>query len=107
MKDCFLHTHYGWCYYDMKDMLIYGLYVEPEFRRQGKAARLLKMVIAEMRANGYNGPIKIAAAPDERGISKHRLAEFYRSLGLAVINEQKANVSFRTPWLSARFNERK
>lgn len=107
MKDYFVHTHYGWCYYDLQDMLIYGLYVEPEFRRQGKAARLLKMVIAEMRADNYSGPIKIAAIPYARGISKHRLAEFYRNLGLVVINEQKANVSFRTPWLSERFNERK
>lgn len=107
MKECFVHTHYGWCYYDMQDMLIYGLYVEPEFRRQGKAARLLKMVIAEIRADGYNGQIKIAAAPYERGISKHRLAEFYRSLGLSVINEQKAKISFHTSWIDKRFTERK
>lgn len=107
MKECFVHTHYGWCYYDMQDMLIYGLYVEPEFRRQGKAERLLKMVVAEMRAEGYEGQIKIAAVPYARGISKHRLAEFYRSLGIIVINEQRTNISFRTSWLDKRFSERK
>lgn len=88
MKECFVHTHYGWCYYDLQDMLIYGLYVNPAVRRQGKATRLLKMAIAEMRAAGQNGPIKVEAIPQGGKITKSQLTDFYKRLGLVVINEQ-------------------
>ena len=86
MSNNFINTDYGYVYYYLPDCLIYGLYVDPCFRGRGKATRLLKMAIAEIRAEGYDGPIKIEAIPQEKCMTKQELEAFYRKLGLKVLN---------------------
>ena len=62
---------------------IYNLYVCPEFRRQGKAKRILQAAIKMIRRTGYAGRIKIVARPDD-GINAKKIASFYKRLGLDV-----------------------
>lgn len=84
----FYHDKYGYCYYEMgafSTPIIYGLFVEPEYRRSGHACRLLNEVIKILRAAGYTNTIHIQAAPGEDGIDRDRLVAFYESLGLTVI----------------------
>lgn len=66
--------------------MIYGLFVHPEYRTQGKAKRLLMLVINEIRDTGYSGDIEIEAIPKEDGIDLDRLILFYTSMGLKVLN---------------------
>lgn len=87
----FIHTPYGYCYYCLDKpvseggtYLLYGLYVNPQYRRQGHAKRMLRFLIEEIQSFGYTGPIYIKAIPEEDSISVKDLAAFYESLGLSV-----------------------
>lgn len=87
MED-FIQTRFGYCYYEVtpNSAFVYGLFVHPEYRRQGKARRLLALVIEEIRDAGYSGDIEIEAIPKENGIDLCRLGRFYTSMGLKVLN---------------------
>lgn len=87
MED-FVQTRFGYCFYEVKEdsALVYGLFVHPEYRMQGKAKRLLMMVIAEIRNTGYRGGIEIEAIPKEDGVDLDLLIKLYTSMGLKVSN---------------------
>ncbi len=91
IKDDFVQTAYGYCFYNFegKNAFIYGLYVYPKHRRQGKARRLLVLVIDEIKATGYDGEIEIEVDPKENSITKEDLENFYRSMGLRVYSRPK------------------
>lgn len=86
MED-FIQNRFGYCFYDTQRIpaLIYNLYVNPEHRRQGRAKRLLEVVIHEIRAAGYKGVIAIEAVPKEGVISLEKLRSFYEKMGLKII----------------------
>lgn len=90
----FIHTPYGYCYYhldkpvsDGGTYLIYGLYVHAAYRRKGHARRMLKFLIDEIRAAGYDGEIYIKAEPEENSISVYALTDFYRGMGLSTTTD--------------------
>ena len=87
----FIHTPYGYCYYHLDKpveeggtYLIYGLYVYPQYRRQGHSKRMLNFLIDEIRAAKYKGPICIKAQPEENSIDIKKLISYYESLNLTV-----------------------
>lgn len=89
----YVHTWYGYCYYNLDTpvenggtYLIYGLYVYKEYRRNGYAKRMLQYLIDEIRNTGYTGPIYIKAEPEESSISLPDLIRFYAGMGLTVTN---------------------
>jgi ribosomal protein S18 acetylase RimI-like enzyme len=85
----FIHIKQGYCYFQLyvrKPAVIFGLYVEPEYRRKGYAKKLLQLVISEIRNTGYAGTIQIKADPQEDSISKEQLVTFYERQGLQVVN---------------------
>lgn len=77
--------HFGWCYYDLKVPLIYGLYIQKEFRRKGYSRKLLNLVIDEIRSHGIPDDIKIEVMPLENSISSDDLKKYYESLGLEIL----------------------
>lgn len=83
----FIHNKFGYCYYQIcKDSaLIYGLYVEPEHRRQGNAKRLLQLVVNEIRYTGYAGDINVQVLAEEPGIETRRLIQLYKAFNLTII----------------------
>lgn len=86
----FIHNKYGYCYYDTETggrALIFNLYVEPEYRRQGHATKLIQMVINEIRRTGYDREIEIVAEPYENSISLKDIIAFYEKMGLKVVKE--------------------
>lgn len=86
----FIHCKQGYCYYACppdKNPIIYNLFVEPAYRHQGHARRLLKLVITDIRRSGCMRPICIEARPKEGSISLATLTQFYSSLGLVVIGD--------------------
>lgn len=85
----YISTHYGYCYYDLENNLIYNLYVYEDYRRKGYAKRLLQYVINEIRQSGYTGEIHIQANPKENSISKDNLVCFYKQMGLNIIDGKK------------------
>lgn len=50
----YIKNKFGYCYYEFVDdyVHIYGLYILPKYRQQGKATELLKQVIKEIRKQG-------------------------------------------------------
>lgn len=86
MED-FIQTRFGYCFYEVREdsALIYNLFIHPEYRGQGKARKLLRLVIDEIRDTGYTGDIKIEANPKEEGIDLGQLIEFYTSMGLKLL----------------------
>lgn len=87
----FIHTPYGYCYYHLDKpvseggtYLLFGLYVNPQYRRRGHAKRMLLFLIDEIRSMKYDGPIYIKAEPEENSIEVSDLIAFYKSLGLTV-----------------------
>ena len=90
INDDFIHNKFGYCYYEIesgKHPIIFNLFVNPQYRRQGHAKWLLHYVINEIRQTGYKGEIDIEAAPRENSIDREKLVIFYASMGL---NVQKA-----------------
>ncbi len=86
----FIHDKYGYCYYMMepnKKPLIFNLFTEPKYRRQGHAKRHLEIVINTIRRTGYEGPIEIEASPPKGCVERDILIEFYKRMNLTVINE--------------------
>jgi ribosomal protein S18 acetylase RimI-like enzyme len=81
-----MKSKFGYCDYAIETdyVHIYNLYVFPQFRRQGKARKILQNVIDTIRKTGYLGPIQIVAEPKENSISLKKLVLFYKSLGLEV-----------------------
>jgi GNAT superfamily N-acetyltransferase len=88
----FYHDKYGYCYYEVvpgKNPIIYNLYVEPQYRRQGHSKRLLRIVINKFKQSGYTGEIEIEASPREGSISREKLVSFYVGMGLKVIDSKQ------------------
>jgi ribosomal protein S18 acetylase RimI-like enzyme len=86
MKEHFIHTDYGYCYYTLEEIpILFGLYVEPEFRRQGHARWLVQECIKMIHKNGYKGKIMIEAKPKENSITTEALINFYKKMGLTVL----------------------
>lgn len=84
----FIHNEYGYCYYTTSDKpLIYNLFVQPECRRMGHARHLVSMAIEEIKNKCGNTRIQIEAVPKGNSISKKELMDFYKELGLEIINE--------------------
>jgi ribosomal protein S18 acetylase RimI-like enzyme len=84
----FIHTKYGYCYYALRDnepAVIFNLYVEPEYRRQGHARNLLQAVITEIKSVKYEGEIKIEAKPRDNSIGLEKLEALYKSMGLVIL----------------------
>lgn len=86
MEEDFIQNRFGYCFYECKkdSALIYNLFVYPEFRRQGKAKRLLRLVINEIRDSGYAGAINITVSPKDESVNIDRLSSFYQILGLKI-----------------------
>lgn len=86
--DNFIHDRYGYCYYSIEPgqhPIVYNLYTEPEYRRQGHARKHIQYVISEIRCSGYTGIIDIEVAPYEDSISRADITAFYQSLGLHTL----------------------
>lgn len=82
-----IKNEFGKCNYSFESdyVHIFNLYIYPEYRRQGKARKMLASAINAIRNTGYNGAIQIVAMPyDDCGISAEKLSEFYKSMGLDV-----------------------
>lgn len=85
--DNFIHDKHGYCYYSLepnKIPWIYNLYVEPQYRREGHARRLLNYVINVIHGTGYTGVIHVQAKPQEHSIELDALVRFYTDMGLSV-----------------------
>lgn len=83
----FIHNKFGYCYYSLEPTpIIYNLYVEPEYRKQGHSKKLLQYVIDAIRETGWSGEITIEAKPQEESICLEKLIKYYESIGLKVIN---------------------
>jgi len=91
MSEHFIHTEKGHCYYNFNykgnKPIIYGLYIEKKYRRQGNAKHLLELVLNEIKARGFNDKIFIQAEPKENSISKEAFINFYESIGLTVLKD--------------------
>ena len=68
-------------------MLISGLDVSPEHRRQGYGRALLRAAIDYARSEFPHLPLKLAAVPDSDGIDLDSLIAFYASEGFEVTEE--------------------
>lgn len=80
----------GYCCYsfnqDHSRAVIYNLYIYPEYRRKGKARKLLQSAIDEIKSIGnYKGEIEIQIDPREGSINLKALRLFYTSLGLKIL----------------------
>ena len=82
-----LSNEYGHCNYCICNdcAMLYNLCIKKEHRRKGHAKNLVQKAIDEIRADGYEGDIKIAANPEE-DISREALITFYEKMNLRVIN---------------------
>lgn len=68
-------------------MLISGLDVSPEHRRQGHGRTLLQAAVAYARKEFPDLPVRLAAVPDSDGIDLDSLIAFYASEGFEVTEE--------------------
>lgn len=75
------------CYEEVPYVLISGLDVTPEHRRQGHGRALLRAAIAYARAEFPHLPLKLAAVPDSDGMDLEALIAFYASEGFEVVEE--------------------
>lgn len=66
-------------------VLISGLDVTPEHRRQGHGRALLQAAVAYARKEFPDLPIKLAAVPDSDGMGIEPLIAFYESEGFEVV----------------------
>lgn len=71
-------------------MLISGLDVSPEHRRQGHGRALLRAAIDYARSEFPHLPVRLAAVPDHDGISLEALIAFYASEGFEVIKTDES-----------------
>lgn len=66
-------------------VLISGLDVSPEYRRQGHGRALLRAAIDYAKVEFPHIPLKLAAVPDSDGMDLDSLIAFYESEGFEVI----------------------
>lgn len=66
-------------------LLISGLDVSSEHRRQGHGRALLQAAVAYARKEFPDLPIKLAAVPDSDGIGIEALIAFYESEGFEIV----------------------
>ena len=66
-------------------VLISGLDVAPECRRQGHGRALLRAAIAYAKAEFPHLPLKLVAVPDPDGMDLSALIAFYASEGFEVV----------------------
>jgi GNAT superfamily N-acetyltransferase len=83
-----IKNKYGECDYSFeKDYVhIFNLFIYEKYRRNGKAAELLKKVIKKIKNTGYDGEIQIVADSKVDGMDKKKLKSFYGKLGLKVFD---------------------
>jgi len=94
-EELFIETDYGYCFYTFEDYpgaLIYNLYVYPQFRRQGRAKKLLQSIIDLIKSTGYTGEIGIEVAPRENSIDKKDLCNFYKTFNLKILETVDQNL---------------
>lgn len=85
----FIHNKFGYCYYSLEPYpIIFNLYIEPEYRKQGHSKKLLQYVINEIRNTGWAGEIEIEAKPRENSINEERLIKYYEDMGLKIIESK-------------------
>ena len=66
------------------EMIIDSVYVNPSFRRQGIAKKLVKKSIQSTKylyRNGSVDTISLCAEPQSEGLNKDQLINFYSNLG--------------------------
>ena len=84
-----ISNEYGHCHYcvceDENCSMLYNLFIAEEYRRKGNAKHLVQKAIDEIRATGYKGDIRIVPEPEDNSISKEDLIEFYKKMGLIII----------------------
>ena len=68
--------------------LISNVFVEPAFRGQGVARKLMVEVIAEMKAEHPELKIKLVAIPQDDETDIELLGAFYESLGFEAIGDE-------------------
>jgi ribosomal protein S18 acetylase RimI-like enzyme len=99
-RDVLIETEFGYCSYDIDESegaFIYNLYVYEEHRRKGKAREILCAAIDAIRSSGYEDSIGIEARPKYNSIPKSVLIDFYRRLGLKVVNADTEEINFSYP----------
>lgn len=74
-------------YDEVPYVLISGLDVSPEYRRQGHGRALLRAAIDYAKAEFPHIPLKLAAVPDSDGMDLEALIAFYASEGFEVVEE--------------------
>lgn len=72
-------------YDEVPYVLISGLDVSPEYRRQGHGRALLRAAVDYAKAEFPHIPLKLAAVPDSDGMDLDSLIAFYESEGFEVI----------------------
>lgn len=87
IENNFIQNKFGYCFYEVtsQDAVIFNLYIHPEYRRQGKAKKLLQQVIREIKEQ-YDGEIIIEACQRESSIDSENLILFYKKMGLKILN---------------------
>ena len=68
--------------------LISNVFVEPAFRGQGVARKLMTEAIAEMKAERPDLKIKLVAIPQDDETDIELLGTFYESLGFEAIGDE-------------------
>ena len=68
--------------------LISNVFVEPAFRGQGVARKLMVEAIAEMKAERPELKIKLVAIPQDDETDIELLGAFYESLGFEAIGDE-------------------
>ena len=68
--------------------LISNVFVEPAFRGQGVARKLMTEAIAEMKAERQELKIKLVAIPQDDETDIELLGAFYESLGFEAIGDE-------------------
>ena len=74
-------------YDEVPYVLISGIRVDPEHRRQGHGRALLQAAVAYARKEFPHLPVRLAAVPDSDGIDLDSLIAFYASEGFEVTEE--------------------
>lgn len=74
-------------YDEVPYVLISGIRVDPEHRRQGHGRALLQAAVAYARKEFPHLPVRLAAVPDSDGIDLDSLIAFYASEGFKVTEE--------------------
>jgi GNAT superfamily N-acetyltransferase len=73
-------------YDEVPYVLISGLDVVPEYRRQGHGRALLRAAIAYAKAEFPHLPLRLAAVPDSDSMDLDSLIAFYASEGFEMVD---------------------